>query len=201
MTNPYAVLGVEVTATDAEIKTAYRNLAKKHHPDRFSDPKQKKLAEEKMSEINCAYDQIMESRKNGGAYSGDSGFSSSYSTSGSSFMDIRRLVFENRVSDADTLLSGIPLSERTAEWYYLKGMVFMKRGWSEQAFSYFSQAYEREPSNSEYANAYFRMKNARSGANGGYDTSGSGMCMSPSCSDICCLLMCADCFCDCLPRC
>ena len=49
----YSVLGVKPTATDAEIKKAYRNLQKKYHPDRNPDNKQ---AEEKSKEASEAYD-------------------------------------------------------------------------------------------------------------------------------------------------
>jgi DnaJ-class molecular chaperone len=48
----YAVLGVSKTATDKEIKTAYRRLARKHHPD--VNPGDKK-AEELFKEIGEAY--------------------------------------------------------------------------------------------------------------------------------------------------
>jgi curved DNA-binding protein len=51
MSNPYTVLGVSAGATDAEIKAAYRKLAKQHHPDRGGD-------NNKFAEINAAYDSI-----------------------------------------------------------------------------------------------------------------------------------------------
>ncbi len=53
MRDPYSVLGVGKDASDAEIKRAFRNLAKKHHPDQNkSDP----AAKERFAEINSAYE-------------------------------------------------------------------------------------------------------------------------------------------------
>src|ERR1700686_3628981 len=53
MRDPYEVLGVSKTASEAEIKQAYRKLAKKHHPDQNAkDPK----AKERFAEINSAYE-------------------------------------------------------------------------------------------------------------------------------------------------
>ena len=66
MKNPYEVLGVSPNATESEIKTAYRNLAKKYHPDKYTNSPLADVAEEKMKEVNEAYDAIMEMRKNGG---------------------------------------------------------------------------------------------------------------------------------------
>lgn len=54
----YEVLGVSPNATPEEIKTAYRNLAKKYHPDNYVGNPLADLASEKMKEINQAYDAI-----------------------------------------------------------------------------------------------------------------------------------------------
>ncbi|HBG56338.1 MAG TPA: molecular chaperone DnaJ, partial [Ruminococcaceae bacterium] len=58
MSDPYKVLGVSPDATDAEVKAAYRKLAKKYHPDNYADSPLADLAGEKMKEINEAYDQV-----------------------------------------------------------------------------------------------------------------------------------------------
>jgi len=53
MRDPYEILGVSKTASEAEIKKAFRNLAKKHHPDTQSADKN---AQKKFQEISGAYD-------------------------------------------------------------------------------------------------------------------------------------------------
>ena len=57
----YEVLGVEKTATDEEIKKAYRKLAKKWHPD--ANPDNKKEAEEKFKEVSEAYETLSNPQK------------------------------------------------------------------------------------------------------------------------------------------
>ena len=96
MTDPYKVLGVSPNASDDEIKAAYRQLAKKYHPDNYANNPLADLAEEKMREINEAYDMIQSmrvSRGNGGGTSSSAG-SNSYNNSynAGEFGDIRRLI-------------------------------------------------------------------------------------------------------------
>ncbi|NCA80766.1 MAG: hypothetical protein EOM76_11400, partial [Sphingobacteriia bacterium] len=56
---PYNVLGVPNTASDDEIKQAYRELARKYHPDKYINNPLADLAQDKMKQINEAYDMIM----------------------------------------------------------------------------------------------------------------------------------------------
>ena len=66
MNDPYAVLGVSSSASEEEIKRAYRDLVKKYHPDNYANNPLADLAEAKMKEVNEAYDAIMKARTQGG---------------------------------------------------------------------------------------------------------------------------------------
>lgn len=65
MSDPYSVLGIAPGASEEEIKSAYRRLAKKHHPD--LNPGDAEAAR-KMQEINAAYDQLRNPSQRHGAY-------------------------------------------------------------------------------------------------------------------------------------
>lgn len=60
--DPFSVLGVSSSATEDEIKSAYRKLAKKYHPDLNPGDK---YAEEKMREVNEAYTRALQIKKTG----------------------------------------------------------------------------------------------------------------------------------------
>ncbi|MEA5580525.1 DnaJ domain-containing protein [Nodularia harveyana UHCC-0300] len=54
----YKILGLTPGASPEQVKQAYRKLVKIWHPDRFSDPQQKQEAEEKIKDINIAYNKL-----------------------------------------------------------------------------------------------------------------------------------------------
>mgnify|MGYP002658845731 CR=1 FL=1 len=60
--DPYKVLGVSRDASDDEIKKAYRELARKYHPDNYAGNPLADLVEEKMKEINAAYEMLRRER-------------------------------------------------------------------------------------------------------------------------------------------
>lgn len=192
MTDPYKVLGVNQNASDDEIKKAYRELAKKYHPDNYVNNPLKDLADEKMKEINEAYDKIVNDRK--------SGFSGSYSKSQSShnfssFSQVRQLIINANYFEADNILNSTPAQSRNAEWNYLKGCIAMKRQYYTQAYSYLQKACMLDPQNMEYRQVFDQLQNAQSQYGGFNTTRTGGDC---STCDMCSGLICADCCCECM---
>lgn len=194
MMDPYRILGISEDATDEQIKNAYKQLARKYQIDDKDSP-MAEFSAEKMEEINKAYDMIMEQRRNG--------FKSSYGDfhdnyRNSEYSDVRKLIINGRIDDAELILNGVPLNSRDAEWYFLKGTVMYKKGWSEEAYNNFKTACEMDPNNKEYAIAMNKMYAQRSGSFGGFNPYMSyGHPRGCSTCDICTSLLCADCCCEC----
>ncbi len=190
MKDPYQILGVNRNSTDEEIKDAYRQLARKYHPDNYGDNPLSDLAEEKMQEINEAYDAIMNTRK------GNKNSGSDYSAQNSDFPEVRNLIRQGRLEQAQELLDGVPPQSRNAEWYFLNGTVLYRRGWFDQAYTSFATASRMDPSNPEYRNAVnnAQRQSARQ-FNNPYRTYNTNSCSG---CDVCQGLICADCCCECM---
>ena len=193
MKDPYSVLGISKNATDEEVKSAYRELARKYHPDNYADNPLADLAGEKMKEINDAYDAVMNSRKSGSKKLNNSGY---YNSAASSFPEVRSLINQGRLEQAQELLDGVPPSARTAEWYFLNGTVLYRRGWFDQAYTSFATACRMDPSNAEYRDALNRAQGQAGRQYNPYRSYGNTGNMDAC--NCCSNLLCADCLCECL---
>lgn len=202
--DPYKVLGVSPDASDSEIKRAYKELVKKYHPDKYQDNPLSEIAEEKMAEINEAYDEIMEQRRGGGKYGNyyesDSSYSGSSSGSYASGMynsvQIRNLIQSGSVTQAEQALNSVPMDGRDAEWHFLMGSVFYKRGWLNDAYTQFATAVQMNPQNAEYQSAFNQMNRQRNGNMAGNPMNNSNMQAANTACNCCGNLICADCCCE-----
>lgn len=198
MSDPYSILGVSPQATDDEIKKAYRDLARKYHPDNYHDNPLADLAQEKMKEINEAYELIQKQREGGStSYGSQRAYQNTQRTSytGSpQYSQIRNLINANRLEQAEMMLNGMP--NHDAEWNYLMGSVFWRRGWMDEAGRYFRTAAAMQPNNPEYRNAVNYMhRNNSAYAHSGFNTSQLSQqqmcncCSNAILADCCCEMM------------
>jgi molecular chaperone DnaJ len=204
--DPYEVLGLKPGASQEEIKSAYRKLVKKYHPDRYQGNPLADLAEEKLREINGAYDALT-------AKGGQSSSGSSYGTSsqnqygqddqnwyyrrtdrrnpfGYGFSDrsrdpkygeVREAINRNEFAMADKLLS--EMATQDAEWFYLSGILSFKKGYTDDGLSKVRIALDMEPNNPEYQNMYRQMSGMGGfySPNGAYEAGGCCDCLNCMC--------------------
>ena len=173
--DPYKVLGVSPDASDDEIKRAYRQLAKKYHPDvNPGDP----VAAKKMQEVNAAYEQIknpekaaqqQSSRSSGyGGQSSQSGYggygydpfggfwgygsSQQQSYTGRNADQYQQAAAQylqyGRYQDALNSLYNSP--NRNARWYYLSAIANDGLGNQVTALEHIRKAVSMEPDNAQY---------------------------------------------------
>ncbi|MDY3905499.1 MAG: DnaJ domain-containing protein [Lawsonibacter sp.] len=173
MKDPYSVLGVSPSASDEEVKKAYRELARKYHPDNYQNNPLADLAEEKMKEINEAYDAVTKQRAGGGGYSQQpsgsyGGYSQQrgYSSSNPTYARVRSLINAGDLGMAERLLYEV--GQKDGEWYFLSGSIAYRKGWLDEAMQNYTMAVRMEPNNMEYRQALAMMQQR-----GGYRPAGS----------------------------
>lgn len=199
MKDPYKVLGVSPNASDDEIKKVYRDLARKYHPDNYHDNPLSDLAQEKMKEINEAYDTITRQRAAGNRGASSGGYNTNYYNTGSNrgsseFAAVRNAIAAGNLNYAEQLLNAS--NNRNAEWHFLMGSVCYRRGWFDEARRYYQTACNMDPSNAEYRQA---LNLASSGGNAYYrNASNNQPAGGMNACDCCAQLWCADTCCECM---
>ncbi len=210
VSDPYKVLGLSPDASDEEVKAAYRKLAKKYHPD--LNPGNERAAA-RMNEINAAYEQIKNpqpqdsygaSSYGGGAWSGAYGgawsgaYQSYESAERNELKAARSFIRARQFEQALNALSGVPVSERDGEWYYLHAIANYNLGNRVAALDSARRACAAEPGNERYSQL---LQQIQQGAQT-YDAAGEGfgfrrvnlgnnnLCMSLCVANIVCNLCC-----------
>ena len=196
MTDPYQVLGVDPSASDDEIKRAYRELARKYHPDNYQNNPLADLAEEKMKEINAAYESITKERASGthsagsqSSYtnSGSRQSSNSYQSGGTVYQQARQAINLGDLGRAEQLLRTAPT--QNGEWHFLMGSIADRKGWLDEAMQHYQMACRLDPTNGEYRQALAMMQQ------GGQAYRPYGYGGGADACDCCTTMMCLNCLC------
>jgi hypothetical protein len=136
--NAYEVLNVPATATPQEIRAAYRDLARRWHPDRFMAGPERDWANEKMAAINAAYRACLDGAREAGGEQ-------------ATLKRVQALIDGGKYQSARKLLMG--LDTRCAEWNYLFGWLLMHNDEVNKALIYLSVAAHQKPECVKYAKA------------------------------------------------
>ena len=196
MMDSYKVLGILPSATNEDIKKAYRELSRKYHPDSYVDNPLSNLAEEKFKEVQEAYEQIMNERE--GGYSGGSDYYQQGSYPGGTEGETADMNFvfnyinAGQYNEALSVLSGI--SYKSARWYHCCAVANAGLGNNMEAYKHAQQAAAMEPGNQEYSN----LLNQLQWRSQKYQNTGYNKGSSYGAGNFCCDLWCADSLCECM---
>ena len=111
------------------------------------------------------------------------------------YMQVRRYIDAGNLRAAEKILNST--NDRSAEWFFLSGMLSYRKGWYDDAVNKLQTATNMDPNNMEYSQAYGRIINM----GGGYQNQAYGRGYRSN-DDMCCQALqcyiCADCCVDCI---
>lgn len=134
--DPYKVLGVSPNASEDEIKKAYKSILEEYSLGNSSIDS-RPLAEGIINEANTAYDILI---------------------NGAIYKEIRSYIDNNNISIAESKLNMLDLKE-SAEWNYLMGFIYFKKGWFDIGIEHILKSTELDPLNEEYSNTLDTIRN------------------------------------------
>ncbi len=214
MRDPYEVLGISRSASEDEIKKAYRQLSRMYHPDANVNNPNRDEAEEKFKEVQQAYEMIMDEKEHG--YSSYSSGSGGYAGNGQSarwgdpfqgnFGGFGGFGGFNQngtgYAEEDTYLRAAAnyinngyytealrvldqIADRTARWYYYSALANSGAGNNATALEHARTASSMEPDNIQYRTFLQRLE----GGGSWYRTTsrdfGSPLAGTDVCSNLC----------------
>lgn len=201
----YSLLGLREGASEDDIKSAYRTLAKRYDPDQYEAGPLREEAQAKMNEINEAFDTLMSLIRTGSEphteYSAPASSQEQNGSANGRYRNIRQLINSGAVEQALAQLNAIPDGANDAEWNFLVGSAYYYKGWIAEALRYFETACRLAPGNPEYEAALRNLRNQANGAMPGNPYGNQApygtQAVSCSCCDICAAWMCMDMCCSC----
>ena len=188
----YGVLGVSRNASMEEINAAFKALMDNYSEDKYIDNPLTDLAQKKRQEVEQAYDAIVKERAQIEKQRKQQQEETQHQkTADPEYQQIRSYINVGNITAAEQMLQEMQV--RDAEWHYLSGCVFLRRGQYNEAYQSFKTATNKEPQNQEYRAALMRMEQQ---ANSYRDTNSS--MQQAQCCNCCGNLMIADCCCECM---
>ena len=147
MQENYKILNVSPDATTEEVTEAYNRLKAQYSKDRFLEGEAGNLAARKLTKIEAAYREIIESRSEKTVGNGDESLA---------LEEVESLIKQGKISDAQDRLDAF--NDRNAEWHYLQSVVFYKKNWMNESLKQLEIALSMDADNAKYKEAYDKMQ-------------------------------------------
>ena len=192
----YAIIGCDESVSDEELYRVYVDLRTKYQNDRFLEGEAGNEAARKLTELNNAYAEIREYRKE----------NPTTGERGDAFATVDQLIKAGKINEAQAELD--KFSQRSAEWHYLQSVVFYRKNWVNESKKQLEIAISMDSDNEKYKTAYdklcrqmdFNAKNTKGAGDANWNKSGNGnahrnegdyeepteMMGGDSCGEFCC---------------
>ena len=138
--NAYEILGISESATREEIDARYNELRDKYQRDRFLPGDEGEEASEKLQQLEVAYRDILNTRKEAEQ--------TETFTEDSDYTAIQELITANKLDEAQAKLDA--RVTRDAEWHYVQSVLFYKRNWFLESKKQLELACQMDPDNTRY---------------------------------------------------